>query len=70
MIIYHYYDPEHFRAFYKLESEGRFVGSFEDPEGMTKCQCFLMGLCYAQGIRCTDEFLASIPIVGVPMESI
>ncbi len=58
------------KCFYKLENKGRFLGSFEDPEGMTKCQCFIMGLLFAEGVTCTDDFLMSIPLVYEPMESL
>ena len=72
LVIYQYWDRDNVlgKSFYKLEQEGKFLGSFEDPEGYNKCYCYIMGLRFAQGLRCTREILKSIPLKGVTLEPI
>ncbi len=72
LVIYQYWDRDNVlgKSFYKLEYEGKFLGSFEDPEGLSKCQCFIMGWRLAREEPCTRGFLRSIPMKSVTLETI
>ena len=70
MKIYEYYDPDNALGdvLYKIEHEGRWLGSFEDPCGADKAVCFMKGWRLARGLPLSKESLKAIKVIPIPMD--